>query len=376
MELSAEDNLRLNVLLNQDLHAVRIDDSKMIVYGLTDRGEAKVPLNPNCRDEQYIKRVKETISSHVLGSPGGYPIFLRRWTRMGQARDASLDKLLQLGEPEAVVAVVHAPGITDEQARRAWWCMPSSENARRMLKNECVATGGMGKELAEFLVEFLAFEEQAKDIVESVRLVLQPGLVTNDVIESLWSKGQRKNAFLVGFLKALPDALPEKSSAHRDIDMLTARLQPLIEQDNVFAEQLLRICSVEGQSFLKTVKAVMKKPSSQDVVVALMEAIESYFAKVCLKDRPSEDFACLVNSAKNICAEAGVHSEELKAVLEEVPDFKPMLESILVLSWLGEKVMNPIFSQTDAIGSAMRKKLQPLFDPLSEQIDRLYAGGR
>ena len=115
MDLSAEDSLRLNVLLNQDLQAVRIDDSKMIVYGLTEKGEAKVPLNPNCRDEQYIKRVKEVISSHVLGSPGGYPIFLRRWTRMGQTRDESLDRLLQLGEPEAVVAVVHAPGLTDEQ---------------------------------------------------------------------------------------------------------------------------------------------------------------------------------------------------------------------------------------------------------------------
>jgi len=43
------------------------------------------------------------LSSHVLGSPGGYPVFLQRWTRMGQTRDTQLDKLLLLGEPEAVV---------------------------------------------------------------------------------------------------------------------------------------------------------------------------------------------------------------------------------------------------------------------------------
>jgi hypothetical protein len=119
MDLSNEDSLRLNVLLHQDVEAIRIDDSKMIVYGLAPRGEAQVPLNPNCRDEQYIKKVKELISSHVLGSPGGYPIFLRRWTRMGQAKDDSLERLLKLGEPEAVVAVVHAAGLTDELARRA-----------------------------------------------------------------------------------------------------------------------------------------------------------------------------------------------------------------------------------------------------------------
>ena len=171
MDLSAEDSLRLNVLLNQNLQAIRINDSKMVVYGLTDRGEATVQLNPNCQDEKYIKQVKELISSHVLGSPGGYPIFLRRWTRMGQARDESLESLLKLGEPEAVVAVVHASGLTDDLAYRAWWAMPTSSNARCMLKNEAVINGAMGKELAEYLIDYLPFEEEAKDIIESVRLV-------------------------------------------------------------------------------------------------------------------------------------------------------------------------------------------------------------
>ena len=40
MELSSEDSLRLNVLINQDLQAIRIDESKMIVQALTGRGEA------------------------------------------------------------------------------------------------------------------------------------------------------------------------------------------------------------------------------------------------------------------------------------------------------------------------------------------------
>ena len=44
MDLSAEDKLRLNVLLAQKLQAVRIDESKMTVFALTDRGEAKVKL--------------------------------------------------------------------------------------------------------------------------------------------------------------------------------------------------------------------------------------------------------------------------------------------------------------------------------------------
>ena len=44
------------------------------------------------------------LSNHALSSPGGYPVFLQRWTRMGQAKDAQLEKLLLLGESEAVVA--------------------------------------------------------------------------------------------------------------------------------------------------------------------------------------------------------------------------------------------------------------------------------
>ncbi|HHO67588.1 MAG TPA: sulfur reduction protein DsrS, partial [Gammaproteobacteria bacterium] len=144
MELSAEDALRLNVLLANPLQAVRIDESSMTVHALSEDGEASVKLNPRGRDDQYLKRVRELLSAQILGSPGGYPVFLRRWTRMGQARDDSLEQLLLLGEPEAVVAVVHAAGLTDEIARRAWWAMPVADNARRMLEKADIVRGSMG----------------------------------------------------------------------------------------------------------------------------------------------------------------------------------------------------------------------------------------
>ncbi|MDQ7014773.1 MAG: sulfur reduction protein DsrS, partial [Gammaproteobacteria bacterium] len=118
MQLSPEDSLRLNVLLAQPLQAVRIDESKPMLYALTERGEARVALTPTCRPDRYIKWVREMFSSHFLGSPSGYPVYLRRWTRMGQAKADSLEKLLLLGEPEAVVAVAQSPALSDELARR------------------------------------------------------------------------------------------------------------------------------------------------------------------------------------------------------------------------------------------------------------------
>jgi hypothetical protein len=151
MELSSEDLLRLNVLLANDIEAIRIDEQHMTVYGLSRGNEARIPLSPNCRPEKYLRLVREMLSSHVLGSPGGYPVFLQRWTRMGQAREAQLDKLLLLGEPEAVVAVAGAAGLSDDLARRAWWAMPTADIARRLLEKDVVVKGRMGQELAAHL---------------------------------------------------------------------------------------------------------------------------------------------------------------------------------------------------------------------------------
>ncbi len=369
MDLSNEDSLRLNVLLHQNVEAIRIDDSKMIVYGLSPRGEAQIPLNPNCRDEQYIKKVKEVISSHVLGSPGGYPIFLRRWTRMGQAKDDSLERLLKLGEPEAVVAVVHAAGLTDELARRAWWAMPNSGNARCMLEKQNVVQGEMGKTLANFLVEFLPFEEDPKNLLESVRLVLQGDLIDEATRNSLWSRGQRKNAFYVGFLKMLPDDLPEQSTAHPAYKDLHSKLAEMVAADQPVARQLLRVLSPAGQAYLKIATSVIKKPANQDVVVALLEAIENYFATICPASPPSAEMHNIVEQARQACADRTVPT--FNAVLDIAPEAESLLAAILALSWVGVHLVNPIFARTDAIGTVMRRKLEPVSGPILNLLQAL-----
>ncbi|MGW8228547.1 MAG: hypothetical protein ACWGOW_06580 [Gammaproteobacteria bacterium] len=366
MDLSNEDSLRLNVLLHQNVEAIRIDDSKMIVYGLSPRGEAQVPLNPNCRDEQYIKKVKEVISNHVLGSPGGYPIFLRRWTRMGQAKDDSLERLLKLGEPEAVVAVVHAAGLTDELARRAWWAMPNSVNARCMLEKQSVVQGEMGKTLANFLVEFLPFEEDPRNMLESVRLVLQGELIDEATRNSLWARGQRKNAFYVGFLKMLPDDLPEQTTAHPEYKNIKSKLAEMDAAGHPVARQLLRVLSPAGQTYIKTAANVIKKPANQDVVVVLLEAIESYFAPLCPSPPVSAEMSDLVEQARQACRDRTLPA--INAVLEVVPESEALLHAMLTLSWVGVHLVNPIFARTDAIGTVMRRKLEPVSVPILDML--------
>ncbi len=369
MALSAEDNLRLNVLLAQELFAVRIDESKMIVFALTAKGEAKISLNAIGKDEIYIKEVKALFSTHVMGSPGGYPVYLKRWTRMGQARDDSLMQLLLLGEPEAVVAVVHAAGLTDELAARAWWAMPSAENARRMLEKKAVAEGRTGKELAEFLIEFLPFEEEQSDMIESVRLVLQPGLIDQQQKEKLWAKTKTKRSFYVGFLHATADDLPIEVDAHEYHKKVSQQLKILLEQQNPYALMLEKVFSAQGQAFIDTAEQALKKPGNQDVVVSLLAAIANYFSSV-IPETFSED------NIDSICAEAeilcgGDHEAMNKVVsaldgtLENTQQY---LCAVTVLACLSVKLVNPIFARSDAIGTVMRKKIKPVTEPVFEQL--------
>jgi hypothetical protein len=373
MELSAEDSLRLNVLLANPLQAVRIDESSMMVHALSEQGEASVKLNPRGRDDQYLKKVRELLSSQVLGSPGGYPVFLRRWTRMGQARDNSLEQLLLLGEPEAVVAVVHASGLTDEIARRAWWAMPVADNARRMLERACVVNGAMGPVLAEYLVEYLPFETEHKAMVETVRLVLQPGLIPDQLRDKLWRSAKRKSSFYVGFMYASPDRLPEAGRPRADWEPVRAALAGLIEAGNPVAEQLCRCLGEPGQVFLRTAEAVLNKPADQDVVVEFLNAIQAYFSSVCPHRDADADMQTLVDDAAArldappVCATTSA----VQAVLEVLPGYGDDLRAMLVLSWVGESLVNPIFARTDAIGSVMRKKIEPVTLPIRQQLAQL-----
>jgi len=364
MDLSPEDSLRLNVLLHQGLQAVRVDESRMVVYALTERGEAKVPLNANCRDDQYIRNVKSLLSSHSLGSPGGYPVYLKRWTRMGQAKDDSLDQLLVLGEEEAVVAVVHAPGLTNELARRAWWCMPTSDNARRMLEKEAVVKGDMGPILSEFLIEHLPFEEDALAMIDSVKASLQFGLVNDEQKESLWSKAKMKGAYFVGFLQAMPDDLPGDAKANPNYENFNERLKELIEKENQPALLLIKIMSAAGQNYLNAIDAALKRPSDQNVIVSLFMTIENYFKNICPGFENRRDIGLIKDEALEKCQQCNEQLSELKSL---VPESEPYLNAMMVLSGYCEELTFPVFGQTDAVGSVMRKRVKHLTDPIKEQ---------
>jgi hypothetical protein len=345
----------------------------MTVHALTDQGEAKIVLNPTTRDEQYLKIVKELFSLKITGSPGGYPIFLKRWTRMGHA-DNTLEHMLLLGEPEAVVAVVHAPKITHDIGVRAWWALPTTEVAIRLMEYPEVANGELGKELAAYLMEFLPFEEQQVSIVNMVRLCLQGDLITQGDREKLWARAKRRNPFYVGFLHADPKQIPLTISCCSNHSELSIKLAPLIQADNIYATTLCGLLGEDGQRWLETIKLSLQKPVDQDVVISLFIAIGKYFDlplhTLRLDNRGTRSIEIAIEYSNEVCVNPD--NDDLEALLNTLDKKNhPLVEAMLILAQMGEHTLIPIFSGNESVGTVMRKRLLPLTTPLLEKVDIL-----
>ena len=370
-ELTPEDSLRLNVMLAGDIQAIRIDATSMTIYGLSPRGTATVKLHPIGRADQYLRTTRELLAGFAIGSPGGYPVYLQRWTRMGQARDKGLDRLLLLGEPEAVTSVAYSNGLTDELARRAWWALPVADHARRMLERDCVVQGQMGKVLADYLIEHLPFENSAHIIMDTIRILLKPGLIDDKTRLTLWRKGEVDNAYHVGFLAGLSDAIPAQLPAREDFDITQTKLASLKAQGNIFAQQLLRLLSGAGQTFLHYYDEVLRYPADKDVVLVLLDALEGYFSALrphhacsgATVEEISNNVELFINSKGNETA--------IGQLLQTVPELNQEIRAMLALSCIDVHIATPIMSQTTASGTLMRKKLEPVFNPILQLISIL-----
>jgi hypothetical protein len=356
--LTPEDQFKLHVLLASAL-AIRIHEASMSVVGLTDAGEARVVLNPDRAPERYLKSVRELLSTEVLGSPGGYPVFMRRWTRMGQVKNTRLEPLLLLGEEEAAIAAARAPGLNETLARRVWWALPTAEVARYLLENDPVAQSPFAPELAAWLLEYLPFEETPLQVIHTVRLVLRPGLINAAQRRELWQRGARKTQYCVGFLAATPRALPDTAPPRRHVEGTTQTLAKLAGSGNHFAERLLWLHSGAGQVYLATLDRAWQKPADQEVVVALFEAMAAFFRP--LRCAPAElgDPESLRLAAGQWCACHNV-PEALAGLLHEAGAWREEIEAMLTLAHADEPLVRPIFARSDAVGTVMQKQIEPV----------------
>lgn len=370
MALSNEDNLRLNVLCSQPVKAIRINESSMLLTALTDKGEARIALTPNQNDDRYLREIREFLSEKYLGMPGGFPRHLSRWTRMGDANN-SADKMLLLGEAEAIVALAYSNNVSAEQAEYAWWAYQSPEIARNLLKSPAVAQSEFGQQLAAFLLEFLPFEEKPLSVVESVQMCLQYNLISEAEKADLWARAKRKNPFFVGFLLAGPTAIPLKETAHCDMQMISEQLSEECKAQNNFAEVYLYFLSAEGRKWLKSLQLALKKPTDPDVVIALFITIDQSIELAIAPKRGARSIHQALEKSAQLCHAPGAPTQIQSVCKQLKPRQIDQFSSMLLLAQLGEHTLNDVFGGCDASGSVMRKHLKPLIDPINTAIDTL-----
>lgn len=371
--LSPEDSLRLNVLLAGNVDAIRIDDGAMTLHALTDRGEARVALHPNCRADQYLLRVREVLGGHALGSPGGYPVYLKRWTRMGQVGLKNLEALLLLGEPEAVVAVAHAQTLTDELARRVWWAQPTMEIARCMLARDDVAQGPMGRVLADFLIEHMPFEECADANMETVRLVLAAGLADEATRGELWQRARRQPHLYLGFMEFEFDRLPGGARAAQG--KVSPGVTALAAAGNPYAQVLERAFSAPGQGFLQAAAEALARPSTHRITYHLLDLIGGYF-RPAAEGAPATDAQALAGHVADLATLPPALGAAAAQLLAAAPALEAELKAARLLAGVSQELAAPVLTRSTAVGPLMRRKLEPVLAPVAAAVARLRGDGR
>jgi hypothetical protein len=241
-----------------------------------------------------------------------------------------------------------------------------------MLRRRAIVEGEMGAVLASYLVEHLPFEAEPEHQIETVRLVLQPGLLDDEAVDGLWRRAQRKPAYYVGFLAARADDLPLQRSAHPAHADIEAAIAGSRAAGEPLANLLLRILSVSGQGFIDTVLKVFDKPSNQDVVNISLDIVADYFAAARPEGPIDATFEALQQEADDWLGQ----STEAALLMAIDGVDASQLRALRILSGLSYGVVRPVFGDSTAIGSLMRRKIQPVVVPMLEELGHLRAPQR
>ncbi|HIG89334.1 hypothetical protein [Candidatus Thioglobus sp.] len=345
--LTPEDTLKLNVLISTSV-AIRIDIYKLVVVGLTeDKKEQIIALHPSGDSNKYIQAVQKLLVGKMLGNMGGYPSYLKRWSRMGQVSSSNLVSLLKIGNIEAVVAVANSQNLNDEVIDLVWWCATNTDQqaeiGRFLLTRDFVVKHPVGKQIANYLLEFLPFTDDTTQLIDTTNLILQGDLISNEAKERLWKQGQRKTAFLVGFIERIKNNLPNNDgTVALDLDIK--------ELDCVSSEQ--------GQILLKTIAHILKKINQEYVLYRTLDVLGECLSHPMIQ--PYSHIDELQKQSQNVSEKLGRADDE-------------QIKARLLLAGVSEKLVVSTISAHNLAGSAIRKKLVHVLKPIQDALKLLIA---
>ncbi len=342
--LEPEDILKLNVLIATSV-AIRIDTYKLTVVGLNAQfKEQIIALKPSGDSEVYIKEVKKLLVTQVLGAMGGYPSYLKRWSRMGQVESSNLTSLLKLGEVEAVVAVSNSTNLDNDLLKLTWWCATNTDNqaeiGRFLLTKPFVLNTQTGREIAQYLLEFLPFVDDIEQLIDTTSLVLQEGLIEQKDKDRLWKQGQRKTAFLVGFVERMRGNLPNEFN---------------LKIPNYEHSDLQIINNQQSQLFLTTLGHILKKINQEYVLYRALEVLGQYMSHQDISTQNTIEK--ITNQVSDLSLNADNEQDKLDARL--------------LLAGVSEKLVVSTISAHNLTGSAIRKKLAHVLEPIQQALKTL-----
>ena len=231
--------------------------------------------------------------------------------------------------------------------------------ARQLLRHRAVAADAVGKMLAQWLVDYLPFETELSDMLDSARLLLQPNLIDNATRVRLWDMGRRNKAYRIGFLLECPDDLPRKVSARADASVLAEQSHPGSELAGVW----MRSRGVDGQSFIAASLDVLGGLNSQEEASAALNAVGGYYAAL----RVYGEHAHSPQSTLAWVESAIVDYADLGPVVQA------QFRALLILAHTSDAWVTPIFAQSDACGSVMRKQIEPVVTLVSAALRSLQS---
>jgi hypothetical protein len=342
--LEPEDILKLNVLIATSI-AIRIDTYKLTVVGLNAQfDEQTIQLKPKGDSAVYLAEVKKLLTTQVLGAMGGYPSYLKRWSRLGQVASSNLESLLKLGEVEAVVAVANSTNLDNTLLKLTWWCATNTDNqaeiGRFLLTKKFVLNTPTGREIATYLLEFLPFVNDIEQLIDTTSLLLQGDLISEKEQQKLWQQGQRKTAFLVGFIERMPGKLPNEFNP-QTLDCRHPDLMILNQQ--------------QTQIFLKTLAHILKKINQEYVLYRALEALGQYMSHEKISPQ---------NKIEDV-------QRQVEHLTQTPTDEADKLSARLFLAGVSERLVVSTISAHNLTGSAIRKKLAPVLTPIQRALSIL-----
>ena len=149
------------------------------------------------------------------------------------------------------------------------------------------------------------------------------------------------------FLELCPDTLPQTKPARADFEAQRVVLVTL--PDNAYAIMLSKALSDQGQTFLYATGVILDRPEVQEVVNHCLQALSQWCAPLRNRDEVARDTA-------------------RTALLAAAPALAAECAALDALAAVDEETVRPIFIKTTAIGSLMRRKIEPIVTPLLAQI--------